>query len=282
MCRIAIWFFFGGLLAGLFAMAVRPMPAQDKKDSRFVCDQGAIVRGDISRKEIALVFTGHEFDDGGILIRDVLKRKGVQAGFFLTGDFYGNPAHSSLIKSLLEDGHYLGPHSDKHLLYCAWEDRNKLLVSEQEFTSDILRNYEAMAAFGVAKEEAPLFIPPYEWFNAEIAAWAKGLGLHLFNFTPGILSNADYTTPDMANYRSSDEIYQSILDCEKSDPHGLNGFILLLHIGTHPDRTDKFYRTLGPLLTELEGKGYRFVRIDELLKTDEQTNGGHGWNGGDF
>ena len=47
--------------------------------------------------------------------------------------------------------------------------------------------------------------------------------------------------------------------------HGLNGFILLVHIGTDPRRADKFYRYLPELIHELKADGYRFVKIDELL-----------------
>jgi hypothetical protein len=67
-------------------------------------------------------------------------------------------------------------------------------------------------------------------------------------------------------YRSSDVIYNSIIKFEETQPNGLNGFILLLHIGTDPRRTDKFYNKLNELIPELQGKGYHFVRIDELLK----------------
>jgi peptidoglycan/xylan/chitin deacetylase (PgdA/CDA1 family) len=238
--------------------------AQEEKSGRFAYDHGAIIRGDVTKKQIALVFT-----DGGMLIRGVLKKAGTPSGFFFTGDFCRNAANFLLIQALREDGHYLGPHSDKHLLYCSWENRDELLVTKGEFTADILRNYEAMADLGIAKEDAPYFIPPFEWYSETVGRWAVELGLVLFNFTPGTLSNADYTTPDMANYRSSDRIYQSIIDYEKNDPHGLNGFILLIHIGTHPGRTDKFYRSLDRLLRELWGRGYCFVRIDELLKGRE-------------
>ena len=270
MRRIKLPFVFLVLAALLLGtLAARLTSGQNVRLGRFLYDHGGIVRGDVEKREIALIFTGHEFADGGALIRDVLKRKATPAGFFFTGDFCRNPAHSSLIKSLRDDGHYLGPHSDKHLLYCAWENRDQLLVTKEEFKSDILRNYETMAAFGIARENAPYFIPPYEWYNEKNVGWARELGLVLFNFSLGILSNADYTTPDMANYRSSARIFQSVIDFEKTDPHGLNGFILLIHIGTHPDRKDKFYRRLEELLTELEGKGYRFVRIDELIKNGE-------------
>jgi peptidoglycan/xylan/chitin deacetylase (PgdA/CDA1 family) len=266
MCRTKIHFVFSGWLAlQLGILAAGPAWAQDEKTSRLVYDQGGIVRGDAAKKEIALVFTGHEFAEGGAFIRDILKKREVRAGFFFTGDFYRNPENTSLINGLHDDGHYLGPHSDKHLLYCPWENRDQLLVTKEEFASDILRNYAAMKDFGIAKENAPYFIPPYEWYNEMIVGWARELGLVLFNFTPGTLSNADYTTPDMANYRSAVLIYRSIIDFEASASRGLSGFILLLHIGTHPDRGDKFYLRLEELLTELGGKGYRFVRVDELI-----------------
>jgi peptidoglycan/xylan/chitin deacetylase (PgdA/CDA1 family) len=55
------------------------------------------------------------------------------------------------------------------------------------------------------------------------------------------------------------------LDLESNARSGLNGFILLVHIGTDPRRTDKFYDRLEELLLVLQEKGYRFRRIDELV-----------------
>ena len=89
------------------------------------------------------------------------------------------------------------------------------------------------------------------------------MNLQLINFTPGTKSNADYTWPALSNYKSSDAIYSSIIEYEKQK--GLNGYILLLHIGTDPRRTDKFYFKLNQLIKNLKQKNYRFKRIDELL-----------------
>ena len=55
------------------------------------------------------------------------------------------------------------------------------------------------------------------------------------------------------------------MDFERKDQNGLNGFILLIHIGTDSRRTDKFYHRLDRLLEELTEKGYGFVTITELL-----------------
>ena len=103
------------------------------------------------------------------------------------------------------------------------------------------------------------FLPPYEWYNVKIVEWTEDLGLKLISFTPGTKSNADYTFPSMKEkYISSNEIYNSILEFEEDSPNGLNGFHLLLHVGTDPQREDKFYYKLGELLDELVKRGYSF------------------------
>jgi hypothetical protein len=60
----------------------------------------------------------------------------------------------------------------------------------------------------------------------------------------------------MKNYRSSETIINDIKAFEKKDQHGLNGCIMLIHLGTAPERTDKFYNRLGDLLSFLKRKGY--------------------------
>jgi len=243
-------------------------PDNDVQERSHVKDAyGAIIRGDVSKKRIALVLTGDEFGDGGTHILHVLHKRNIHASFFLTGNFYSNQAFDSLIASIKNAGHYLGAHSDKHLLYADWTKRDSLLVTEEEFKRDLLANYERMAKFGITAAHAPYFLPPYEWYNPTIAKWTKQLGFQLVNFTPGTRSHADYTYPEMKDrYVSSEIIYKSIMDFEKKDPNGLNGFILLIHIGTDSRRTDKFYHRLDRLLEELTEKGYGFVTITELLQ----------------
>ena len=212
-----------------------------------------------------MVFTGDEFADGGSFIAEVLKREKIKSSFFLTGRFYRNAEFRSTLNRLKKEGHYLGAHSNEHLLYCDWQNRDSLLVTEQQFKTDLADNYAEMRKYGVAKQQASYFLPPYEWYNDTIAAWTKEFGLQLINFTPGTRSTADYTTPDTKNYRSSEEIYQSIIKYEQLKPSGLNGFILLIHIGTDPKRTDKFYHRLPELIKYLKSKGYQFQTVDQLL-----------------
>jgi peptidoglycan/xylan/chitin deacetylase (PgdA/CDA1 family) len=171
-----------------------------------------------------------------------------------------------LIYNIKKGGHYLGPHSNEHLLYCDWNNRDSLLVTKKQFETDLSENYGSMASFGVQRKNAGYFLPPYEWYNDTIAKWTKELGIQLVNYTPGTLSHADYTTTSDKNYRSSEEIMHSIIAYEQSHASGLNGFILLMHIGAGPGRTDKFYNQLPVLLAYLLKKGYGLVRVDTLLK----------------
>lgn len=227
---------------------------------------GAILRGDTTIKNIALVFTGDEFGDGGEIILKALENKKIKASFFLTGNFYRNGKYIPLVKKLKTSGNYLGSHSDKHLLYCDWTKRDSLLVTNPEFLKDLEDSYSELSKLGIPKREARYFLPPYEWYNDSIALWTRRFGLQLVNFTPGTGSNADYTYPEMGkSYVDSKTIFNSILSFEQRSASGLNGFILLAHIGTDPRRTDKFYYLLDDLITELQTGGYEFVRIDELL-----------------
>ncbi|HEX6125453.1 MAG TPA: glycoside hydrolase family 9 protein [Pyrinomonadaceae bacterium] len=243
-----------------------PSPSSQVPGSRFTIEHGAITRGDRTRRRLALVFAGDEYGEGTETIADTLKKRAVRASFFLTGRFYRNPAFATAITRLKEDGHYLGAHSDAHLLYADWKDRDKTIVSRSEFLSDLENNYAEMRRYGINKNDAVYFLPPYEWYNETIAEWTAQAGSRLVNFTPGTRSNADYTSPQDLNYVSSETILERIKKYEQDDPAGLNGFILLMHVGAGPDRTDKFYDKLEPLLAWLRSKNYEMVRIDELLK----------------
>ena len=155
----------------------------------------------------------------------------------------------------------MGAHSDKHLLYCDWGTRDSLLVPIVEIKKDLWDNINALYALGIGKNKTHVFMPPYEWYNNELAAQIQLWGFELINYTPGTSSNADYTTPEMKNYLSADSILSRIFKFERDNPNGLNGFHLLIHVGTDPKRMDKLYKKLPELIQTLKLKGYRFARF---------------------
>jgi peptidoglycan/xylan/chitin deacetylase (PgdA/CDA1 family) len=232
---------------------------------RNVYRDGCIVRTDPSQKRISLVFTAADKADGADTIIRTLGERGVKGAFFFTGEFY--ELFPDVIRRLVDEGHYVGSHSYGHLLYCDWDRRDSTFVSREEFRDDLVRSYAVMAEAGVPGHPR-FFIPPYEHYNALTASWAREMGLQMVNLTGGTLTNGDYTTPSMKRYYSSDMIMQRVFEVEKRE--GLNGHILLVHLGTEAERTDKFYNRLGEMMDGLTALGYSFVPLAEAIMQDFQ------------
>lgn len=216
--------------------------------------EGALIRSDTLQKNIYLCFTGHDFDEGFNHVLKVLKRKHIKASFFLTGDFVRN--HTGLVKRIISQNHYVGAHSDKHLLYCDWLKRDSLLYPLKVIKEDICNNLKILQDLGA---NTTYFMPPYEWYNKQVVQMAKEPNQITVTYSPGTRSNADYTTPDLSNYISSEAILESIYNYEKLN--GLNGFHLLIHPGTSLLRKDKLYSHLDDLISELMKKGYQFNKF---------------------
>ncbi|MFO0788979.1 MAG: polysaccharide deacetylase family protein [Pirellulales bacterium] len=248
-----------GALLTLSAAGLQAVAADVTRDS-----YGGIVRGDVNAKRLALVFTGDEKGESTEPILDTLKQRGIHGSFCVTGNFIERPALRKLIERAIAEGHYVGPHSNRHPLYASWEERKKSLVTQAEFAADLNANIAGLKALGALRDAKTVhFIPPYEQFNRDQVEWSRPLGVTLFNFTPGSGSNRDYAPEGDAHFVPSQRIYDDILTYEGRDPHGLNGFILLLHLGS--GRKDPFHPRLGTLCGELAKRGYEFVRVDELL-----------------
>lgn len=224
-----------------------------------IYQDGGIIRTDPSVKHIDFVFTAADKADGAERIISTLRKYNIKGGFFFTGEFF--EMYPDVVRRLVAEGHYVGSHSYGHLLYAPWGNRDSLLVTKQEFEEDIFKSYKLLREFGIT--DAPYFIPPYEHYNATISSWARQLGLQVINYTPGTLTNGDYTTPEMKRYFSSKEILGRIWEYERTDPNGLNGHIMLIHFGTDPARTDKFYDKLPGLIRELRRKGYSFTPLKD-------------------
>lgn len=224
-----------------------------------IYQDGGIIRTDPLVKHIDFVFTAADKADGAERIISTLRKYNIKGGFFFTGEFF--EMYPDVVRRLVAEGHYVGSHSYGHLLYAPWGNRDSLLVTRQEFNEDIFKSYKVLREFGITN--APYFIPPYEHYNATISSWARQLGLQVINYTPGTITNGDYTTPEMKRYFSSKEILGRIWEYERTDPNGLNGHIMLIHFGTDPARTDKFYDKLPGLIMELRRKGYSFTPLKD-------------------
>jgi peptidoglycan/xylan/chitin deacetylase (PgdA/CDA1 family) len=142
------------------------------------------------------------------------------------------------------------------LLYASWDAGSAALVSADSLRRDFRSNMDRLEKFGVDVSRLRYFLPPYEHYNAGQVRLVAALGQSVVNYTPGLRTAADYTTPGMPNYMPSREIIDRLFTFEEE--HGLNGGIILIHPGTHESRTDKLYLHLDEIIARLRKKGYAF------------------------
>ena len=230
--------------------------------------RGGIVRGDVSKKAVSFVFTGGYYGEGADHILNVLAEKKAPGNFFLTGNYLRNKQFAEGVRRMIREGHYVGAHSNNHPKYVSSASSKKTLISKGTFVADLDRNFGELAKFGVKKKEARYFIPPYEMYNETISKWAREYGLILFNRTLGTRTHGDYTDPTMKNYYSSDTIMRFVW-AEEVKKNGLNGHLMLIHLGVGTKRKDKFYHRLGELIDGLRAKGYAIVSVPDLLGEKE-------------
>ena len=153
--------------------------------SDVVVQDRAMVRADTTEKKIALVFTADEYAEGLPVIQQTLLEQNIKASFFFTGRLYRNKQYQPVIKQLFQQKHYLGAHSDQHILYNDWKNRDSMLVTRDSLERDYQYNVAAMKQLGVISTyHIPYFIPPYEWWNKRVGKWFAEMGVKLFSLHP--------------------------------------------------------------------------------------------------
>lgn len=247
-------------LSYYFAAMEQEGREQSKNRREYILDKwGAAIKVNPNEKSIYLIFSADSMFEGGQKVLETLRKNKIKGSFFLTGNFLRMKSMDKVTREMISEGHYVGAHSDKHILYAPWDNREHSLVTTDSLATDIKRNYIELSRFGVTAKEAPYYLPPYEWYNRESVNVTSWLGLKTVNFTPGTATPADYTTPDMKNYRSSQELIERLFDYEKSN--SLNGALILIHPGTEDSRSDKLYNRLDEIVKRLKRLGYKFERL---------------------
>lgn len=224
---------------------------------------GATIRINPKAKVIYLVFTADSMFQGGEKILKTLDKERIKGSFFLTGNCFRIPEHEQLIKNIIKGGHYIGGHSDGHLLYAPWgASRDSSYYTPVQIVEDVRKNMAELNKFGVGSDDARWFLPPYEHYNKLSVKALESAGLKVVNYTPGIATPADYTIPSMSSYQPTQKLIDKLYEFETTQT--LNGAVLLIHPGVQDERTDKLYNRLGEVIQYLKKKGYTFKSLKEV------------------
>ncbi len=182
------------------------------------------------RSRVALTF-----DDGPHPVYteellDGLKERGVKATFFVVGE--NIPGNEELIRRMDEEGHLIGNHTYNHVKI---SDMSKADACEQiEKTSALIRE--------LTGKDTEFVRPPFGEWNKELECSFVMIPV-LWDVDP-----KDWTTRNV-----SDIVRRVLEDTE-------NGDIILLH-----DYYRSSVQAALQIVDTLQGQGYEFVTVDELI-----------------
>ncbi|TYA14436.1 polysaccharide deacetylase family protein [Paenibacillus faecis] len=201
-----------------------------------------IYQVDTPKKHIALTFDDWGSDKTVTKILDILAEKGVHATFFLRAK--GVETNPNLARAMVEEGHDVANHSYSHPVVTS--------LTADELQKDIVKAHQVITD-AIQEQPVMLFRPPTGVVNDERAKAIAAVGY------PDI-AMYDVTMLDWDASNSADDIVKGALAQTKP------GSVILLHM------LDDIHtiEALPRVIDSLEGKGYTFVKMADLIK--EQKN----------
>lgn len=193
---------------------------------------------DTDEKKIAISFDAAWGAEDFERIMEVLDAHDVKTTFFMTGGWV--EANPDCVKELVERGHDLGNHSEHHY--------DMATLSKEEIESELMSVHDKVNE--LTGYDMKLFRPPYGSYNNEVIDTAYDCGCYPIQWSVDSLDWKDYGV-------------QSIIDTVCNHDALGPGAIILCHNGAAYTAD-----ALDELLTNLQNEGYEFVKISDLIMTD--------------
>lgn len=194
--------------------------------------------GDPSEKVIYLTFDAGYENGCTEQILNVLQAHGVQATFFLVGNYLEQ--EPELVRRMVADGHIVGNHTYHH-----W-DMSKLSDFES-FRSELV-SLEELFEQVTGEKLQKFYRPPQGIYSEENLRKAKELGYHTVFWS---LAYVDWLNDSQP---TAEQAFSKLI------PRIHNGAVVLLHSTSKTNAA-----ILDELLTRWEGMGYRFGSLRDLF-----------------
>ena len=231
-----------------------------------------ITRGSLMKKELSLTFDGGSDATDAENILNILRERNIKTTIFLTGGFIKR--YPELVRKMAEDGHEIGNHTMTHPHLTTYEKNFKqqtLPGVDREFIIGQLKETARIFRKLTGKDMIPYWRAPYGEQNAEIRQWAYKAGFTHVGWTTGYRNRESLDTLDWVSneesefYYSADEIKERVLNFDK-EGNGVSGGIVLMHLGSERKESHA-YTKLPEIIDTLTDRGYRIVKVTELLKS---------------
>ena len=230
--------------------------------------------GSTKKKLVALTFDGGSTANAAQEILDTLSARNVRVTMFLTGRFVRkNPA---LVKKFVSLNHEIGNHTHSHPHLTAWatdHTHTTLPGVTASFLCSELRRMKKAFTDIIGGNILPVWRAPYGEINSRLCRWAHDCGYVHIGWRQGrrwrdnLDSNDWVPDEETPGYHSPDEVYRKVMDLARSKPYGINGGIILMHLGTQrKDAQKQVHRILGKMIDDVRALGYTFVTVSQLLR----------------
>lgn len=195
-----------------------------------------IAHTDTSTKMVALTFDAGASGEPTPDILDTLRSAGLSVTFFLTGQWCER--HADLVRRIAEDGHEIANHSYSH------PDLRKL--DDRAVQEEITRTEQVVQRI-TGRPCAPYFRPPYGSRDQRIISLVSQLGYTCVYWS---VDSWDAFKKGI----TAEEVKERVLTKTRG------GDIVLMHCGSWATA-----RALPDIIRTLESRGYKIVRVSELL-----------------
>lgn len=226
----------------------------------------SVRQGNPQRKMLAFTFDGGSDDAHTKDILKILREHHVHCTLFLTGKFIER--HPDLVRQMVADGHEFGNHTYNHphlTSYAQNHRQNTLPNVTRQFLQRQLLKTDSIYYRVTGKHLQPYWRAPFGEYNREILTWAAEAGFLHIRWTSGF-DTYDWVTDESSKlFHTPQEVYDHFLMEDLNRKTGLNGVIVLMHLGSHRNNNHVF-ETLPRLIHTLQDRGYRFGMVNDLLK----------------
>jgi peptidoglycan/xylan/chitin deacetylase (PgdA/CDA1 family) len=221
-----------------------------------------LVRAPRGSQQVLLTFDGGSNANSTPQILQALKRRGIKATIFLTGEYVQK--YPDLVRQMVRDGHVVGNHtfSHPHLTTYSFNGRHGTLsgVTAGFIKEQLSRTSEAFKAV-TGRDMNPYWRAPFGEANREIVAWGQSDGYRHVSWTPH-LDTLDWVADRGSPlYKGPEQILKGILAQADTAKGGVDGGIILMHLGTEREGEQEAHLILEPLIGQLQNRGYSFVDV---------------------
>lgn len=242
--RIGLWLAILCILAGFVLTLQAVLP-----DNHFY---GPVFNeAETSQRVVALTFDDGPYPPYTQQILGVLRENGVPATFFLIGK--NAEKHPEIVRQIASAGHQIGNHSYSHL--------DLLKLERTQIAAEVDKTQQVLAA--ITGQSPYIVRPPHGFRDAVVMDVMAERKLQVVEWS---VMCRDWTNPGV-------EIITS-----RAVSKVKSGSIILLHDGDGLASSASRVQTVEAtrrIIRELQSQGYRFVTVDEILKTTAKESAGN-------